>query len=106
MSANIYIHTTCSGKTYFSEFFYNKKYDYVSHDKHCPCGKDVYETYNKAIKALKQRGKSRYEQKDVYQCHICGNYHFTSKDRTKKDTKMKKYNIKERRKKIIVYEVE
>lgn len=54
-----------------------KHHDYISKVHSCPCGKDVYETFSNAEKALKMRGKRG--NKYVYKCSICGFYHLATK---------------------------
>ena len=53
--------------------------NYISRDIKCPSGKDVYLTYERAEKALKMRQPKEFD-KAIYKCHICGHYHFTTKD--------------------------
>lgn len=93
-----FIHTDSKGKVYVGKVTYKKNHDYIAHGKHCPCGKDVYLTYDNALKAFRQRNKQRDKQKDVYHCEICGFYHLTSRDG--KPARKNKYNTKERRKPI------
>lgn len=51
----------------------------ISREHTCPTGKDVYLTYDKALKALRIR-PGRERNKAIYKCHICGHYHLTTKD--------------------------
>lgn len=54
--------------------------DYVDRTLSCPCGKDVYLTYQDAENALRQRGADKKNKKRVYRCSICGHYHLTTND--------------------------
>lgn len=55
------------------------KSECISKEYSCPTGKDVYLTYEKALKALSLRS-SRRRTKRVYKCPVCGRYHLTTKD--------------------------
>lgn len=66
--------------------------DYISKEHTCPCGKDTYDTYEKAKKAINLRSG---RNKTPYKCEICGHWHLTTKDGIGK--KHKKYNKKERK---------
>ena len=72
-----YIHVTKKGEILTGHVTYNKGENYISTEHTCSCGKDTYDTYEKARKALKQRGN---QKKEVYKCSICGYWHLTSKD--------------------------
>ena len=51
----------------------------IARDCSCPCGKDVYRTYEDAQKAMAMRPE-RARNKRIYKCHICGHFHLTTKD--------------------------
>ena len=73
--------------------------NYISTEYTCPCGKDTYDTYEKAKKAV----NLRYGRNKVpYKCEICGHWHLTTKDGVGK--KHKKYNKKERHYQPVVIE--
>lgn len=72
-----YMHITKKGEILTGHVTYNKGENYISTEHTCSCGKDTYDTYEKARKALKQRGN---QKKEVYKCSICGYWHLTSKD--------------------------
>lgn len=57
---------------------YRHFHDFTSRMHSCPSGKDVYFTYENAVKALKIR-KNRERTKQIYKCHICGYFHLTTK---------------------------
>lgn len=67
-----------------------KGQDYVDRTLSCPCGKDVYLTYQDAENALRQRGADKKNKKRVYRCSICGHYHLTTNDGVGK--RKKKYD--------------
>lgn len=56
------------------------KSECIAKEYSCPTGKDVYLTYEKAVKALSLR-PNRRRTKSVYKCSVCGHYHLTTKDR-------------------------
>ena len=53
--------------------------DCIARAYSCPTQKDVYLTYEKAVKALRMRSH-RERTKRVYKCDICGHYHLTTND--------------------------
>ena len=57
-----------------------KGQEFVDRNLTCPCGKDVYLTYQYAENALRQRGADKKNKKRVYRCSICGHYHLTTND--------------------------
>ena len=57
-----------------------KGQEYVDRNHSCPCGKDVYLSYQDAENALRQRGAGKKNKKRVYRCSICGHYHLTTND--------------------------
>ena len=83
-----YMHVTKKGEILTGHVTYNKGENYISTEHTCSCGKDTYGTYEKAKKALKQRGN---QKKEIYKCSICGYWHLTSKDgNTKRKKKFDK----------------
>lgn len=96
IDGNQFYHVNCKGEVLISEIVRAERgEDCVSKTHSCPCGKDTYETYEKAKKALKQRHK---DNKTIYKCNICGFYHLSSKNSEGKkkkryDKRMRKYDI-------------
>jgi hypothetical protein len=69
-----------------------KKQNFIANGLTCECHKDVYLTYNDALKAVKQRyGR---ETKYPYKCNLCGHYHLTTKEtNVRKKTKYKRNKL-------------
>lgn len=84
---NEFFHVTQEGEVLQGEISKEKGTNCISTEHICSCGKDTYDTYEAAKKALKLR-KNR--DKDVYKCNICGYWHLTSKDGSKRKRKFDK----------------
>lgn len=97
INGNEYIRLKKNGEVLRGKFEKVRGENYISKDHICPCGKDTYDSYEKAKKALKLRNKTN---KEIYKCEICGYWHFTSKDG--KGNKHRKYDKKQRNVKITV----
>lgn len=65
----------------------------------CSCGKDTYDTYEKAKKAI---GLRSGRNKVPYKCEFCGYWHLTTKNGNSK--KHKKYDKRERKYKAVFIE--
>lgn len=97
LNGNEFYHVTSKGEVLKGNVTKVRGENYISTEHTCPCGKDTYDTYENAVKALKLRNKKK---KDIYKCSICGYWHFTSKDGNHK--RSKKYDKRTRNKPINV----
>lgn len=72
-----YYHVTKKGEVLRGAITRDRGENYISTEHTCSCGKDTYDSYERAKKALKQRSN---QKKEIYKCTICGYWHLTSKD--------------------------
>ena len=87
ISGNEYFHVTSKGEVLTGQITRDRGENYISTEHTCPCGKDTYDTYENAKRALKLRNR---KSKDIYKCEICGYWHLTSKDGSKRKKKFDK----------------
>jgi len=99
INGNEYYHVTKNGEVLRGAITRDRGENYISTEHTCPCGKDTYDSYENAKRALKLRSNQR---KEIYKCSICGYWHFTSKDGNRR--KNKKYDKRTRNKPIVVIE--
>ena len=95
LNGNEFYHVTSKGEVLKGHVTKIRGENYISTEHSCPCGKDTYDSYENAVKALKLRNKKK---KDIYKCSICGYWHFTSKDGNHK--RGKKYDKRSRKQPI------
>lgn len=87
INGNEYFHVTSKGEVLKGKITRDKGENYISTEHTCPCGKDTYDTYENAKRALKLRNR---KSKEIYKCEICGYWHLTSKDGSKRKKKFDK----------------